>query len=212
MRKLVVMCLFLGTGAFAQSDAVPMKLDLQTILALDPGNPLIDEITGRPVTGLLIADEQVIDGVAHMEGIPLNMPNRDKIPIQLTFEGQPWYGKTTVYAGMEIANVFSLFQHPGKYTIGEWGTWAAVAGGTYLLGEEQEWWGSGSSSSGGGASKNDSNLGDVSGPGGNTTTFGNIINSTVQVVQGSNDPTGGEGANAFDQGSSNSDGTVSGTP
>lgn len=146
-----------------------------------------------------------------VESIPLEYASNPKLrdTFQLTHKGKIWEGGTTVYAGAEIANVYSLLQAPGAYTVGEWATVGLGIAGTYFLAEDQGWLGLGDDGGSGGSVPNAPNTSSAgnsgnSGAGGNSLGFGNINNSTIFIQQGSNDPQG-EGNN--DQGFSNSDGT-----
>ena len=67
-----------------------------------------------------------------VEKIPLAVKDQSAFPIKFQHKGQPWEGGSTVYAGVEYKNVFSLMQHPGKYTAGEWGTVVLTAAGAYF--------------------------------------------------------------------------------
>lgn len=146
--------------------------------------------------------------IEEMEAVPVTVwqSPTERQNVRLTYRGEAWDGPTTEYRGMIVANAYTMFQAPGKYTWGEWTT--ALAGALvtgYVAYEATDSSGGGGSSSRGSAESlgNDGN----SGAGGNGLTVnGNIVNSTVFIQQGSNDPQG-EGNNS--QGTSNSDGTVS---
>jgi hypothetical protein len=147
--------------------------------------------------------------IEEMEAVPVTVwqSPTERQHVRLTYRGEAWDGPTTEFRGMVVANAYTMFQHPGKYTWGEWTTGLVGALVTGYVAYEATDSGGGGGSSGrlppADVYGNDGN----SGAGGNSLTInGNIVNSTVFVQQGSNDPQG-EGHNS--QGTSNSDGTVS---
>lgn len=172
--------------------------DIQQILEAFPATA---PTAPTEAPGLLIED---------MDAVPVTVwqSPAERQHVRLTYRGQVWDGPTTEYKGMVVANAYSMFQHPGKWTWGEWTTGlvgALVTG--YVAYEATDSGGGGSGSSGRGSAESLGNDGN-SGAGGNGLTInGNIVNSTVFIQQGSNDPSGDGAHNS--QGTSNSDGTVS---
>ena len=92
-------------------------------------------------------DPRTVPELQHMEAVPLAQWHNPTVEHQLTFKGEAWDGPTTEFRGMVIADVYSMWQHPGKYTVGEWSTAgiAAIVAG-YFAGEQFDVWGGGSSS------------------------------------------------------------------
>jgi hypothetical protein len=203
---VALIAVMLAVTAINVSAAPPAKV---VIMGSDGTTIDIGAILALPTT----ENEAPIPEIKLVESIPLEYASNPKLrdTFQLTYKGQIWEGGTTVYAGAEIANVYSLLQAPGAYTAGEWATVGLGLAGTYFLAEDQGWLGLGDDGGSGGSAPpapNTSSAGNSgnSGAGGNSLGFGNIQNSTIFIQQGSNDPQG-EGNNS--QGESNSDGTAS---
>ena len=168
---LLAMSLQFGGAAFAADTNLVAEaqytLDLVGIM----------ELSSAPARTNLIPEVTSSDIARIQKIIAANAKTSNDSPI-IFHKGQQWNGATTYFAGVEVANVYSVWQAPGKYTTGEWSTWLAVAVAGYFAGEEFDIWGGSSSSSS--SVPDSSTQGDVAGSGGNR--FGNINNSTINIT------------------------------
>jgi hypothetical protein len=64
--------------------------------------------------------------VIWVDEIPKGVREESGIPVMFRHKGQPHLGNTTFYAGMEVAEVFSWWQNPRKWTLDEYSSVAAT--------------------------------------------------------------------------------------
>jgi hypothetical protein len=67
-----------------------------------------------------------------VDEIPLSVKERVNVPVNFAHKGNA-VDKTTYYAGMEVAEVFSWWQNPRKYTVDEYVSIVGAAASAYFV-------------------------------------------------------------------------------
>lgn len=89
--------------------------------------------------GLLIAAAdapagQLLPDAVNTDGVKMEKPVATPVT-DVSTDG------TTLFAGARIANIYSLLQHPGKWTAGEWTTSGGILAALIGIGSQTDWYG-----------------------------------------------------------------------